>query len=513
MFYLLPFASISGFATKLKTPDTDKRGGVQSLLLAIAALIILSGQAPDVLGQQPASSGTIAKTGARPNIVLVFIDDMGWGDFSCFGNKDVQTENIDRMAREGIRFSQFYVNSPICSPSRTAITTGTWPQRWKIGSYLDNRKRNAERGMANWLDPAAPTLAKQLKATGDYRTGHFGKWHMGGQRDVSEAPLISEYGFDQSLTNFEGLGDRIISLRNFHDGRKPEPWGLGSEKLGRGKITYLDRDQVTKAFVDRAISFIDQTQQEGKSFYINVWPDDVHSPFFPPAGTRGDGSKRTLYRSVLDAMDQQLGGLFDRIRNDPALVNNTLILICSDNGPEPGAGSAGGLRPYEGGKATLYEGGIRSPLIVWGPGLIDSKIAGSFNQSSVFSGIDLVPSLLEIADASPDEAFALDGEQLSAVVLGQSSRGRSAPLFFRRPPDRDQFGGIKNLPDLAIRSGDWKLLCEFDGSNCELYDLRNDPEERNNLADVSPSVVERLRQSVTQWHQSIPADAGSSDVR
>ena len=176
------------------------------------------------------------ETKKRPNIVLVFIDDMGWGDFSCFGNEVVETQNIDRLAREGLRFEQFYVNSPICSPSRVAISTGQYPQRWRITSFLNNRKNNIQRGMAQWLDLKAPMLARMLHDTG-YATGHFGKWHMGGQRDVGEAPLITEYGFDVSLTNFEGLGPRVLALKDAHDGKPPQKHALGSDKLGRGKIT------------------------------------------------------------------------------------------------------------------------------------------------------------------------------------------------------------------------------------------------------------------------------------
>ena len=146
-----------------------------------------------------------------PNIILVFIDDMGWADLSCFGNNEAKTPNIDRMAAEGIAFEQFYVNSPICSPSRVAISTGQYPQRWGITSYLNNYKINEQRNMANWLDPKAPMLARSLQEAG-YSTGHFGKWHMGGQRDVAEAPPITDYGFDESLTNFEGMGPKLLPL-------------------------------------------------------------------------------------------------------------------------------------------------------------------------------------------------------------------------------------------------------------------------------------------------------------
>ena len=146
----------------------------------------------------------------KPNIILVFIDDMGYSDFSCFGNDMAKTPQIDSLAAEGIAFEQFYVNSPICSPSRVAISTGQYPQRWKIGSFLGYRKSNEKRGMVQYLDTKAPMLARSLKEAG-YATGHFGKWHMGGQRDDDTCPHITEYGFDESLTNFEGLGKRLLN--------------------------------------------------------------------------------------------------------------------------------------------------------------------------------------------------------------------------------------------------------------------------------------------------------------
>ena len=269
----------------------------------------------------------------RPNVLLVFVDDLGWGDFSCFGNQETETRNIDRLAAEGIRFEQFYVNSPICSPSRTAISTGQYPQRWRINSYLDNRQRNEDRGVAQWLDPRAPMLARMLHGAG-YATGHFGKWHMGGQRDVGDAPLISEYGFDASLTNFEGLGDRVLPLLDAYDGQPPKKYALGSDQLGRGQIAWERRSEVTARFVDAALGFIQQAEGEGKPFYVNLWPDDVHSPFFPPADRRGDGKPRSLYLGVLKTMDEQLAPLFDYIRSSEKLRDNTLVLICGDNGPD-----------------------------------------------------------------------------------------------------------------------------------------------------------------------------------
>ena len=146
--------------------------------------------------------------------------------------------------------------------------------------------------MAQWLDVTAPTLGGMLSRSG-YATGHFGKWHMGGQRDVGEAPLITEYGFDASLTNFEGLGPRVLPLCDSFDGRPLRRHDLGSASLGRGPVLWADRTLITQHFVDRAVEFIQYSKATGKPFYINVWPDDVHSPFYPPAVRRGDGISYT----------------------------------------------------------------------------------------------------------------------------------------------------------------------------------------------------------------------------
>ncbi len=467
-----------------------------AVFAALSACVLVSPHAVAEEDQQP----------VRPNIVLVFIDDMGWGDFSCFGNDAVQTQNIDRLAAEGLRFEQFYVNSPICSPSRVAISTGQYPQRWRITSYLDNRRNNIRRGMAQWLDVKAPMLARWLHETG-YASGHFGKWHMGGQRDVGDAPLITEYGFETSLTNFEGLGPRVLPLKDAYDGKPPQKHALGSDRLGRGKITWQDRSQVTTSFTSAALEFIRQAQSQGRPFYINLWPDDVHSPFFPPKARRGDGTKRTLYHGVLDTMDEQLNVLFDFIRDSEKLRDNTLILVCSDNGPERGAGSAGGMR---GNKTMLFEGGIRSPLVVWGPGLVDAGKAGSVNRTSFFAAIDLVPTVLAICGVAVPAEVSFDGEALPEVLLGRRQASRTRPLFFRRPPDRDTFNGVDDLPDLAVRDGNWKLLCEYDGSEALLFDLQSDPQEAHNVAEEHPDEVRRLTKALLAWHASMPPDNGAN---
>lgn len=446
-----------------------------------------------------AAVGVQAQTPSRPNFVVVFIDDMGYGDLSCYGNTRVETTNIDRLAAEGIRFTQFYVAAPICSPSRVGLTTGQYPVRWEITSFLAERAANRRRGMRQWLDPKAPSLARMLKDAG-YATGHFGKWHMGGQRDVGEAPMITEYGFDESLTQFEGLGDRVLATFDtfYQDNEGKRGLELGSEKLGRGEITWMKRYDVTTAFVDRTIAFMKQSSAKDQPFYVNVWPDDVHSPHEPSPSNRGDGQRLDMFDGVVKEIDTQLGPLFDFVRNDPKLRENTLILLMSDNGPEAGVGSAG---PFRGAKGNLYEGGIREPLITWGPGLIASGQTGTTNDVTVVAAIDVAPSLLDLAGVEPPQEVRFDGVDMSDALTGKSQPQRKQPLMWVRPPDRA--GPMNSWPDLAIRDGDLKLLVDEDGSHVELYDLAADPGESQNLAESRPQDVERLKKAVLEWRREV----------
>ncbi len=435
----------------------------------------------------------------KPNIIFVLIDDMGYADLSCYGGKQGQTPHIDSLAQEGIRFSQFYAGAPICSPSRTSLMTGQNPARWRITSFLAARAENERRGMDQWLDVSAPTLPRTLQKAG-YATGHFGKWHMGGQRDVGEAPLITEYGFDESLTQFEGLGDRILPLLDAFDGEPPKKYALGSDNLGRGKIEWMDRSKVTGVFVSRTIDFVKRAEAEGKPFYVNVWPDDVHSPFFPPKALRDGNLKADLYQAVTKAMDEQLAALFDYVRKSPHLRTNTIIVLASDNGPEPGAGSAGNFR---GTKGMLYEGGIRGPLIVWGPGFVQKTARGVINETTVISALDLFPSIAQLAGVQLPVGVQFDGEDQSAALLGKIKNKRSSALFWSRPPDRAGENGDK-WPDLAVREKNWKLLLMRDGSNPQLYNLAKDPGEKRNLAAKYPKTVARLSKPLLEWWAALP---------
>jgi Sulfatase len=246
-----------------------------------------------------------AQPARQPNIVFVLIDDLGYGDFSCTGNTDVQTENIDWLAAEGTRFTQFYVSSPICSPSRAAFLTGQYPARWRMHSYLNNRPENKRRGMPDWLDPQAPSLARTLKQAG-YATAHVGKWHLGGGRDVGDAPLPRAYGFDESLTSFEGLGDRLLI--------KNDNLSNQNAKLGNGKIEWFEKHELTREYVNRSIDFI--TRNQSNPFYLQLWLCDVHDGHKPGDASlarfagKGRSEDDRKFFAVLDEMDNELGRLF-----------------------------------------------------------------------------------------------------------------------------------------------------------------------------------------------------------
>ncbi len=457
---------------------------------------------PIVLTLLLAALAPVAIAEERPNIVFVFIDDMGFGDLSCYGNQDVETPHIDRLAAQGVRFEQFYVASPICSPSRVGITTGQHPSRHLIHSFLNSRRRNRERGMRDYLDPDAPAIARSFKRAG-YATAHFGKWHMGGGRDVGDAPLPQAYGFDESLVSFEGLGDRILP-----------PGGLSeqSRALGQGTLRDVEKHEMTEIYVDGAIDFI--RRKRGGPFYLHVWLNDVHDRFFPKPALLAKFERfsanpyRQQYFAVIDEMDRQLGRLFREI-DELGLGERTVVVVASDNGPtawkryyDEGHEPPGSTRGLRGRKWSLYEGGIREPLIVRWQGAIP---AGRENSRTVVSALDLFPTFCRLAGIRP-ESGELDGMDMSAAFRGEEPQ-RSGDLFWEYGRDETYLRpGLEQdrSPSLAVRSGDWKLLMNADGTGVELYDFRQGFAEEANLASERPEIARRLRTSLESWWRAIP---------
>ena len=358
--------------------------------------------------------------------------------------------------------------------------------------------------MVNYLDPKAPTLARTLKQAG-YATGHFGKWHMGGGRDIGEAPHPQAYGFDESFVAFEGLGDRQLI--------KNDGLSQASAKLGQGKIQWVEKHEMTENYVNRAIDFISRNKE--KPFYINLWPNDVHDPHIPKPQLvekykdTAKSEAEMRFFAVLEEMDRQIGRLLDYIEQQ-GLRGETIILLSSDNGPtdwpsyyEKGIEPPGDAGPFHGRKWSLYEGGIREPFIICWKGTVP---AGRTNEKSVVCGMDLFPSLCALAGVKIPPDLALDGRDMSRAFLGEPTI-RQEPIFWEYPrTGKNPLPGIKKnvSPNLAVRQGQWKLLINADGSDVQLYNLEQDIGESENLARQYPDITERLSARVLAWRKSLP---------
>ena len=414
----------------------------------------------------------IGQTAERPNIVLINIDDMGYSDPSCYGGDYVETPNIDKLAEEGLSLRQFYTSCPISSPSRVGLTTGMFPTRWGINTFLQERANNARNEQNDFLLPNAPSMARALKESG-YNTGHFGKWHMGGGRDVKNAPLITEYGFDEYASTWES----------------PDP----DPKLTSSNWIWSNTDEVkrwdrTAYFVDKTLDFL--SRHKGEPCFVNLWPDDVHTPWVFDGDEASQRESAASFSIVLKELDRQIGRLMAGLK-ELGLDDNTLVIFTGDNGPAP---SFDGHRTnsLRGQKGTLYEGGIRMPFIIRWPGVVP---AGVENSKSVVCMVDLFPSLCQIAGAEVPTKYPLDGVDMSEVLLGKATTERDTPLFW-------EFGKTKAdriSPHIGMRQGKWKLLVNADGSRTELYDMETDINEQFNVAGANPEVAAEMKAAAIAW--------------
>ena len=348
-------------------------------------------------------------------------------------------------------------------------------------SGYDTEVGNKKCEQRNFLSDKNPSMARAFQSAG-YATGHIGKWHMGGGRDVHNAPSIKNYGFDEYISTYESPD--------------PEPAITATNWIWSAKDS-VKRWRRTEYFVNKSIDFV--KRHKDQPFFLNLWPDDMHTPWVPEFKQKDNKSWNTeeAFIPVLAEMDKQIGR-FIKALDELGLSENTIVIFTSDNGPAPSFQSARAAY-LRGTKNSLYEGGIRMPFLIKYPKKIK---AGQVNNESVLCAVDLYPSLCAIAGIETEKGYQGDGQNYDKVLLGKSKAKRKTDLmwdfgrnqFFKKP------GNVNDRsPHLAIRSGNWKLLINSDGSDAQLYDIEKDKFEKNDVAQSHPQVVAKLSKKVCKW--------------
>ena len=422
------------------------------------------------------ASAWAATPSTKPNIVLMFIDDMGYGDIGPFGNTVNKTPNLDRMAEEGIKLTQFYVANTACTPSRAALLTGTYAHR--IG--MDGGNGNLVvtfPGDSRGLNPSEITIAEMLRENG-YATGCFGKWHLGDQPEFM--PL--NQGFDTyfGIPYSNDMWPQHTA-RNPITKRKYEPLPVMKQDKAVAHVAdEFDQSLLAEVITDEAIAFIEKNQK--RPFFCYIPHAHVHYPRHarPEYLERAEGN---VDRAHVEEVDDSIGRVLQTLR-DLKLDHNTLVIFTSDNGPAGGM-SSGPLRGTKGGKK--YEGHMRVPTLAWWPETIP---AGSISKE-IGVTTDLLPTLAKLTQFQAPTDRIIDGKDISGILLGKKDARSPHQLHF--------------YENEGIRRGNWKLVKKA-RSKLELYDLSKDLGERKDLSGKHPEMVQELDRLLKEHASSIAAN-------
>lgn len=408
----------------------------------------------------------------RPNIIFILTDDLGWSELGSYGNRFNETPNLDRLAREGVRFTQAYAAAPVCSPTRAALMSGQFPARVGINDYLDVRD-------VKHLSPSYTTLNELLKNAG-YKTGIVGKWHLTGDYTLGRgAP--EKHGWDEVIASerkYIADGDYSFPYFFLPDLTEKLPAEYLTDRLNLEAVDFIKRHK-DKPFFLYLANYAVHTKLAGKPELVQKYRAK------PDAGKDRNNPELA---AMLESVDRGVGEIVQTLA-DLNLSDDTIIVFTSDNGGETRVTSNAPLRA---GKSTLYEGGIREPLIIKYPRLIGG---GSVANQPVVT-MDFYPTLLELAGARHDKTQTMDGRSFAAV-LRNPNKTANATLYWYYPLPKPHFLGGRSAE--AIRDGDYKLIRFFDDNRTELYDLKNDISERKDLAGTMPAKVRKLRQKLASW--------------
>jgi len=416
------------------------------------------------------------RSAAKPNIVFILADDLGWAELGCYGNTFNATPNLDRLARDGMRFTQAYAAAPVCSPTRAALLTGRWPQRFGITDYLGPQDKT------HFFKPEVTTLNEALMPAG-YASGLIGKWHLTGDYSLGGgAP--EKHGWDEVICSerlYIGAGSYFAPYKHLPHVEAP-PGEYLTDRLTREAVGFIRRRRTEPFFLYLA-HYAPHTALASK-------PDKV-ARFKAKPGASSKHNNPQL-AAMIESLDDGVGEIL-RALDDLGLTQNTLVVFNSDNGGEDRVTSNAPLRA---GKSHLYEGGIRVPLIVrWPAGIVPG---GTCDVPVVTT--DFFPTLMDLAGLKP--AQSLDGTSLVPLFTGK----RELPprdLVWHYPLDQPHFLGGRSAG--AIRSGNLKLIEFYDTGTIELYDLSQDIGETHDLAGRMPERAAELRTRLKRWREQIPA--------
>ncbi|UCG26689.1 MAG: sulfatase [Bacteroidales bacterium] len=411
-----------------------------------------------------------------PNFIIIFTDDLGFGDLGCYGNPTIRTTNLDRMAEEGLKFTQFYVASPVCTPSRAALLTGCYPKR--VGLH----KHVLFPDYTTGINPDEITLAELLQEQG-YTTACIGKWHLGHQRRF----LPPQHGFDHffgiPFSNDMSRQEQVIMGNTTYKYELPV--------ILENDTIELDPDQrwITRRLTEDAVRFIKENKDN--PFFLYMPHPMPHIPVYASSDFTGK-SRRGRYGDTVEEIDWSVGEILD-VLDELGLSDNTLVVFTSDNGPwlsyKTLGGSAGPLRN---GKGTTYEGGMREPCIMWWPG----KIPAGEVCMEITTSMDIFPTIAYLSNSTLPVNTIIDGADIHDLLEHPDSAIFNDRIFY--------YYSSYGFPE-AIRSGPWKLSVRND--NIELYNLDEDISEKYNLKDQYPDLVDELRKKLFEFDNELERQA------
>jgi arylsulfatase A-like enzyme len=410
----------------------------------------------------------------RPNIVFIVVDDCGYADLGCTGQSGYRTPALDRLASEGVRFTQAYANAPLCTNTRVAMITGRY--QYRLGLGLVEPLRSVHRGAPGMgIPPGFPTLPSLLRGAG-YRTALIGKWHLG---------FLPEYGpLKSGYDEFFGIMGGFTGYYT-HRGEGGEP------DLYEGELPVERAGYMTDLLSDRAVAHVEAAAAAAAPFFLSLHYTAPHWPWSAPSIESAarqreadraeimEGGSPRIYGEMMQILDGGIGRVADAVRRSG---RDTMLLFTSDNGGE----RYSNIWPFVGRKWDLLEGGLRVPQFVWWP----RRIAAGRATDQVSITMDLTVTCLAAADVAPDPAYPLDGHDLLPVLTGKNPSGERT-LFWR----------MANRGQRAVRRGDWKYLKV--GDREFLFDLGYDPRERGDMARKRPDLLDALRRLWEDWNREM----------